>query len=285
MAARLNVDPSKLLDTLKATVFRGANNDELLALVVIANEYELNPILREMFAFPGKKGGIVPLVSIDGWCRIINRQPHFDGVEFAFTTNEETGKPESCTCSIFVKDRSRPVTVTEYYSECYRNTDPWNQMPFRQLRHKALIQCGRYAFGFSGIHDEDEARDQAATNFQIPDTKTLTAVTVTTPEPEPTSEGEGDFAPETTAQQSQTPADKPKPSEPREPQLALANLIIEAGHKFDDFKKWGQEMFPNMPWDNINSFDEVPTQDAKRFQRAHVGLLRALAAVKGGAAL
>ena len=26
------------------------------------------------------------------------------------------------------------------------------------LRHKALIQCARVAFGFSGIYDEDEAR-------------------------------------------------------------------------------------------------------------------------------
>ncbi|OPB31163.1 hypothetical protein [Bartonella sp. AR 15-3] len=25
------------------------------------------------------------------------------------------------------------------------------------LRHKAVIQCARYAFGFSGIYDEDEA--------------------------------------------------------------------------------------------------------------------------------
>ena len=26
------------------------------------------------------------------------------------------------------------------------------------LRHKAIIQCGRVAFGFAGIHDQDEAR-------------------------------------------------------------------------------------------------------------------------------
>ena len=32
-------------------------------------------------------------------------------------------------------------------------------MPRRMLRHKALIQGARIAFGFSGIYDEDEARD------------------------------------------------------------------------------------------------------------------------------
>jgi hypothetical protein len=32
------------------------------------------------------------------------------------------------------------------------------------LRHKALIQCARVAFGFSGITDEEEAIPQASVN-------------------------------------------------------------------------------------------------------------------------
>ncbi len=71
MASNLNVDPAKLLQTLKATVFRGASDDEILALVVISNTYGLNPILKEVYAFPAKGGGIVPVVSIDGWIRTI----------------------------------------------------------------------------------------------------------------------------------------------------------------------------------------------------------------------
>jgi hypothetical protein len=37
-------------------------------------------------------------------------------------------------------------------------------MENRMLRHKALMQCARYAFGFSGITDEDEAADQGMRN-------------------------------------------------------------------------------------------------------------------------
>ena len=51
------------------------------------------------------------------------------------------------------------MRVTEFYKECYRATDPWKQMPRRMLRHKALKEAARVAFGFSGITDEDEARD------------------------------------------------------------------------------------------------------------------------------
>ena len=46
-------------------------------------------------------------------------------------------------------------------AECKRNTDPWRQWPNRMLRHKATIQAARYAFGFSGIADPDEAERSA----------------------------------------------------------------------------------------------------------------------------
>lgn len=155
MAGKYNVEPSKLLDTLKNTVFRGATNDELLALVVVSNEYGLNPLTKEIYAFPAKGGGIVPVVSIDGWIRMMNDHPQFDGIDYEFEHTED-GKLISCTSIIYRKDRSHPTRVTEYLAECRRNTDPW-KMERRMLRHKATIQGARVAFGFSGITDEDEA--------------------------------------------------------------------------------------------------------------------------------
>lgn len=155
MASRFSVDPQKLHTTLKNTVFKGASDEEMLSLVVVANSYNLNPLTKEIYAFPAKGGGIVPVVSVDGWLRILNDHPQMDGVEFEFT-NDERGDLESCTCIIFRKDRSKPIKVTEYLAECRRNTEPW-KMQHRMLRHKALIQCARVAFGFSGIYDEDEA--------------------------------------------------------------------------------------------------------------------------------
>lgn len=156
LASKLGADPDKLLSTLKATVFKGASNDELLALVVVANTYGLNPLLKELYAFPAKGGGIVPIVSIDGWLRIINDHPQMDGVTVEFVDGPD-GKPVSCTATIYRKDRQHPTIVTEYFSECYRPTDPW-KMAHRMLRHKAIMQAGRVAFGFTGLQDEDEGR-------------------------------------------------------------------------------------------------------------------------------
>jgi len=158
VAGRYSMDPENFKATIKGTVFPATGtNEELAAFLVVANEYKLNPLTREIYAFPKKGGGIVPIVSIDGWISLVNSHPQFKGIEFA-PVMTDSGVLAAYTCSIWRKDRDMPTVITEYLDECIRPTDPW-KMKNRMLRHKALIQCARYAFGFSGVYDEDEGRD------------------------------------------------------------------------------------------------------------------------------
>lgn len=141
----------ELTETLKATAFKGQVSDaQMTALMVVANQYGLNPWTKEIYAFPDKNNGIVPVVGVDGWSRIINDHKEFDGIEFEQTEN-------SCTAIIYRKDRKHPTRVTEFLDECRRQTGPWKSHPKRMLRHKALIQGARVAFGYTGIYDQDEA--------------------------------------------------------------------------------------------------------------------------------
>ena len=153
LAAKFDMgDGTELVSTLKQTAFKGQVTDaQMTALLIVANQYGLNPWTKEIYAFPDKNNGIVPVVGVDGWSRIINGDPNFDGMEF-----EQNA--ESCTCRIFRKDRGRPISVTEWMDECKRETGPWKSHPKRMLRHKAMIQCARLAFGYTGIYDEDEAQ-------------------------------------------------------------------------------------------------------------------------------
>jgi phage recombination protein Bet len=155
MAERFEMEPAEFERTVRATVCpSNITNEQFVAFMMVAKEYNLNPITKQIYAFPSK-GGIVPIVSIDGWLRIINENPQFDGMEFA--DNIDGGKLASITCRMFRKDRSKPTEVTEYMSECAQGTDPWKKYPARMLRHKSTIQAARYAFGLAGIYDEDEA--------------------------------------------------------------------------------------------------------------------------------
>lgn len=161
-AGKFNVDPDKMKGTLKATAFKTGKNDpevsdeQLMALIIVSQQYNLNPFTKEIYAFPDNKGGIIPMVPIDGWIRIINEHPQLDAIEFRDSAEGGDEHNAWIECSITRKDRSKPVVVREYFAECKRNTGPWQSHPRRMLRHKALIQCARVAFGFAGIHDPDE---------------------------------------------------------------------------------------------------------------------------------
>lgn len=169
MSGRYGMEPAAFEATLRKTVCKGeVSREEFAAFLLVAQEYGLNPLTKELYAFPAKGGGIQPIVSIDGWSRIINDHPAFDGMEFEDILNG--ADVLAVTCRMFRKDRSRPVEATEYMAECKRSTDVWRTWPRRMLRHKAMIQCARYAFGFSGIVDPDEYERQAEQVRQAPPT-------------------------------------------------------------------------------------------------------------------
>lgn len=157
MAGQYNMEPAAFSATVRSTCMpNNVSNEEFAAFLMVAKEYGLNPLTREIYAFPKKGGGVQPIVSIDGWMNLINSHPQCDGMDFNDDFDDKKNLI-SVTCSIHRKDRSRPTCVTEYMDECKRPTEPWSKWPKRMLRHKSAIQCARYAFGFAGIIDPDEA--------------------------------------------------------------------------------------------------------------------------------
>jgi len=188
MSSKYGVDPDKMMATLKATAFKlpdkknsqgGYNkvevtNEQMMALLVVADQYNLNPWTKEIYAFPDK-GGIVPIVGVDGWSRIINENPNFDGMKFTQSEvmveiDGSKPAPEWMECTIYRKDREHPVSVREYLDEVYRPAfkgtknnkqftinGPWQSHTKRMLRHKVMIQCSRIAFAYTGVFDQDEA--------------------------------------------------------------------------------------------------------------------------------
>jgi len=156
MADRYGMEPKAFEATVKATLgLEKANEGQFAAFMLVAHEYKLNPLTKEIYAFPTKAGGIQPIVGIDGWMNLANQNAMFDGMEFEDHVDGQ-GCLSAITATVYRKDRSHPIRVTEYMGECRGNTGPWKQFPARMLRHKAAIQAIRYAFGFAGLMDHDE---------------------------------------------------------------------------------------------------------------------------------
>jgi len=178
-AERFGIDANKMMGILRATAFNTgktngqpnppATDEEIAALVVVANEYNLNPFTKEIGAFRNRGGGITPVVQIDGWVRLVERQPAYQGEEMKNGYDDTIG-PDGKTplgfyyeCFMYRSDRRFPISRRQYYNENVRNTEPWNGMPTRMLQHRAYIQSARATFGFGGIYDQDEGERIANT--------------------------------------------------------------------------------------------------------------------------
>ena len=166
LASRFGVDSAKLLKCLTTQVFKQSDGktpstEELMVLLVVCENYGLNPFCREVFAFRSKSGDIVPVVSLDGWAKIVRSQKDFNGLTFSFsdTTVRIAGYagelPEYVECSIRLKGVDDPVRIQEYMVECFNERSPvWKKWPRRMLRSRAFIQCARLAFSLTGLYDD-----------------------------------------------------------------------------------------------------------------------------------
>ena len=157
MAERYGASPKGLRNTLMNTVFSACRSDEeFMALTIVADAYDLNPFTKEIYAFPKKGGGIQPMISYDGWIKIMNNHPQTDGIEFNHTLNEK-GDVIAVEGIFYRKDRSRPTKKMVYLKEFKKNTEPWNNSPNHMLDVRCLCHTVRIALGINaGVEGEVE---------------------------------------------------------------------------------------------------------------------------------
>ncbi|HIF9538171.1 TPA: recombinase RecT [Photobacterium damselae] len=184
-----SIDVTKVLSTLKKIVFKPKTDENgvveeiddvhLHSFLLVCQRYDLDPFRKEIIPFKDKSGAYLPVVTIDGWLKVITTHPQCDGFSFEFSSTVvkvdglQREVFESCTCTMYRKDWKHPVPITEWTRCCYRppiqkynaktkqyysiNT-PWQTHFERMLQHKTMIQTARYTLGLGDIYDLDEAQ-------------------------------------------------------------------------------------------------------------------------------
>jgi len=143
----------------RLTIWTQADLDRLLLL---SERLGLDPLNNEIYATEvttenGKKSRICFVVGVDGWSKIINSHPQFDGMKFVESAPGDDELPLYIECTIYRKDRRVPTSIREYMYEAHTNQGAWLTHPRRMLRHKAMVQCARACFGLGGVYEPDEA--------------------------------------------------------------------------------------------------------------------------------
>ena len=115
----------------------------------LITKHNLDPFMDEISIHQYEDGHWQVFISINGWSKLINEHPAFNGISFTESTELVGGIPSWMGCAIYRNDRVVPIEVKEYLCEIKTEHSIWKDMPRRMLRYRVIAQCARLAFGAS----------------------------------------------------------------------------------------------------------------------------------------
>jgi phage recombination protein Bet len=150
-----NNNPFEMLTALRNTVAPGLTDAEFHLFAEIVKSTGLNPVTKEVWAI--KAGGRLQLMTgINGFLRIANSHPMFDGMEVEFEWDGKT--LVSATAKVYRKDRRFPSVATAYMAEYSKPSPIWKTMPSIMLSKCAKSLAIREAFvqELGGLYTAEE---------------------------------------------------------------------------------------------------------------------------------
>jgi phage recombination protein Bet len=172
---------TEMLRTLRDTVAPGLTEPEFILFAEMCRATGLNPATKEIWAI--KAGGRLQLMTgINGFLKIANAHPAFDGME---VHHEWDGKTLiSCTVKVHRKDRKYPAIATAYMAEYQKPSPIWKQMPSVMLAKCAKSLAIREAFiqELGGLYTAEEMPPAFAEPIPVPLEGMETVVNSTTGE-------------------------------------------------------------------------------------------------------
>jgi phage recombination protein Bet len=159
------------IETIKRTVASEANTDELKMFLHVAKSYGLDPFNKEIF-FWKVKGKPTIMTSRDGYLKIADRHPQYDGLVSDVVRKNDSFKRKSDVIEheygtergdivgayalVYRKDRSYPVYVFATFEEYRSDTKVWYQYPSAMILKVAESMALKRSFSVSGLVSREE---------------------------------------------------------------------------------------------------------------------------------
>lgn len=150
-------DEPEMIRTLQETVCKGATNSQFRMFVEICKATGLNPFLKEIWFVPG----VGVIAGRDGYLRVANEHPQFDGME-TLVERDEAGIPIKATCKVWRKDRAHPITCEAYYNEYRKSSAVWTTYKSAMISKVAEVLALKRSFSINGVVTEEEIGEQRA---------------------------------------------------------------------------------------------------------------------------
>ncbi len=140
MAAQLapltnRYEQTEIVNVIRQTVAKGASDAQLRMFLEVCRSTGLDPFLKEIYYVAEKS---IIMASRDGYLRVANQHPQFDGMETR-VERDERNIPVKATCSEYKK----PGPV-------------WSQYPSAMISKVAEVLALKRSFAINGVVTEEE---------------------------------------------------------------------------------------------------------------------------------
>jgi len=155
------------MELVKQKVGSGLTKTEWELFLYMAKLYDLNPLLREIWAvkYAGKPANI--FTGRDGLLKIAHKSGMFDGMRTVLLVATQQGVEEAdiapkgaeilgSKCYVWRKDMSHPVEVSVKLSEYDTHRSTWKEKPDTMIRKVAEAHCLRRTFSIHGLYLPEE---------------------------------------------------------------------------------------------------------------------------------
>jgi len=168
------------VDLIRRTICKNSSEDDFQTLIHLARQYNLDPLKKEIW-FIGYGGKSTIITGRDGYLKIANQDPNFDGIEsdvvyigdkvtkrddgsFLIELGEEhlqfnKGKLAGAYCNVFRKDRSKASSTYVSLKDYYKKGNIWDQYTNAMILKVAEAISLKKAFCISGLVTSEEIED------------------------------------------------------------------------------------------------------------------------------
>lgn len=143
------------IELIKKTVAAGATEPEFRLFMYIAQRYNLDPLVKQIWLIKYGNNPAAIFTSRDGFLSIAHRSGQFDGMETQAVRNDKD-LVIGAVCRVWRRDMSHPFTVEVSRNEYDTGKGNWTKMPETMIKKVAESQCLRRAFDIAGLYDPSE---------------------------------------------------------------------------------------------------------------------------------
>lgn len=148
-------EQEKRIMLIKAKVAPDATNTEFELLMYLANKYNLDPLLKQIWLVKFGNSPAQIYAGRDGFLEIAHRSGHFDGMETGIVYDEDK-TIIGAECTVWRNDMTHPFTSHVLFKEYTTGKNLWTSKPAVMIGKCAESVCLRKAFSVSGLYCPEE---------------------------------------------------------------------------------------------------------------------------------